>query len=85
MARFVPSEAGIVSLFTSGAMQEFLRGPAEKLKAQADAAIPPTNKKFDAPNHVATVKVLDKTAVGKVKAANPRSNWYARNRGTLKP
>lgn len=78
---------GFIPLCKSAGVQAILAQEAERIAASANATTGQSrrNTQYRNENFVAVSKQLDRTAIARVSAANPRSDWYAKNRGALKP
>lgn len=87
MTRIAINKAYWGALMTSAELDEALWAAAEKVAERASAATPPTGKQYRNADYIPMVveRMGDSSAyhVGVVVAGNPRSDWYARNKGTL--
>lgn len=77
---------GFIPLCKSPEVQAQLEQAAQKIAAQARATAgkPSRNRTFRNDDFIVVSKQLSRTAIARVSAANPRSDWYAKNRNAFK-
>lgn len=76
---------GFIPLCKDGSVQALLEAEAQKLASRARAATGSSShgNKYRNDDFIVASKQLDRTAIARVSAANPRSDWYAKNKNVL--